>query len=409
MTTFSQLGIDPWLVNNLKALKITYPTEIQLNAVPQILKGKNCVCSALTGSGKTATFVLPILNELRKDPFGVFAVILAPTRELAFQIEEQFKTINKSTMQLKTLVVCGGIDIVKQSVALSRKPHILIACPGRLSDLLINCDVSMFKHTKYLVIDESDRVLNAQFLKHLNQIFSVLPQNRQNLLFSATMTKMIKASAKDAFIYECAPRYNIVSRLKQFYLFMPFMVRDAYLLDLLKSLEDKTVIVFMPTSKECAKIQHMADAFEFKSQCLHSEMIQAERLDALYQFRSGRLKILIATDVASRGLDIPYVDYIISFSPPNCVTDYIHRVGRTARAGQKGASITLVSQHDVKLILNIEEETKTKMEEYKIQKKQVEDEDFLKKVMMARNEAEMYLDELAPSKKKRKFNNVDGK
>ena len=401
MSSFAQLGLDSWIIKNLNTLKITNPTEIQINAIPKILEGRSCVCSALTGSGKTATFVLPILNELRKDPYGVFALVLAPTRELAFQIEEQFKTINRGTMTLKTLVVCGGMDIVKQSVALNRKPHILIACPGRLSDLLINCDDSMFKYTKYLVIDESDRVLNTQFSKHLNNIFNKLPKKRQNLLFSATITNAIKESAKDSFIYECAPRYDVVSRLKQYYLFMPFLVRDAYLLEILNQLQDKSIIIFMPTSAECAKLQFMVEAFEHKSQCLHSNMPQLDRLDSLYQFKSGRLKILIATDVASRGLDIPFVDYVISFSPPNCVTDYIHRIGRTARAGQKGNTITLVSQHDVKLILNIEKETNSKMEEYSlVKKKNVEDEDFLRKVMMARNEAEMYLDE-APKKKRK--------
>eukprot|EP00835_Amoeboradix_gromovi_P003989 NODE_288_length_11703_cov_0.386591.p1 type:complete len:401 gc:universal NODE_288_length_11703_cov_0.386591:9523-8321(-) len=398
--SFSQLGLDPWLIKNLKTLKITNPTEIQLNAIPEILKGRNCVCSALTGSGKTAAFVLPILNELRKDPFGVFAIVLAPTRELAFQIDEQFKTINMNSMQLKTLVVSGGMDLVRQSVGLSRKPHIVIACPGRFSDLLINCDKSMFKFTKYLVIDESDRVLNPQFSNNLYKIFSVVPKDRQILLFSATITKAIKDAAKDSFIYDCAPRYNVVERLKQFCLFMPFMVRDAYILFLLNQLQNKSIIIFMPTSNECAKLQHMSDAFGYKSQCLHSDMSQRDRLDSLFNFKSGNINILIATDVASRGLDIPYVDYVISYSPPNCVTDYIHRVGRTARAGNKGTAITLVSQHDVKLVLNIEQETNSKLEEYPMQKKDVEEEDFLKKVLMARNEAEMYLDELPRKKRK---------
>ena len=404
MPTFYDLQLHPWIVRNLKSLKITEPTEIQRNAIPQIMNGKNVVCSALTGSGKTATFVLPLLNELYTNPFGVFAVVLAPTRELAFQIEEQFKSINKTEMNLKTLVVCGGMDTVKQSVLLNRKPHIVIACPGRLSTLLVNCDISMFAHTRYLVIDESDRVLNSSSKDHLTLIFKILPTTVQKLLFSATLTNTIKSCAKDAYIYECAPKYNTVDRLKQYFVFMPFLLRDAYLVKLLEMLKDKSIIVFMPTSKECAKIQYVVDSLGFLCGSLHSDMIQKDRLSTLYDFKTNKIQILIATDVASRGLDIPFVDYVVSFSPPNCVTDYIHRIGRTARAGQKGNSIALVSQHDIQLVMNIEESTKIKMEEFEMNRKDIEeDEDFLKKILMARNEAEMHLDE-QPKKKRRKTN-----
>lgn len=208
--TFDSLGLDRWLQDALSGISIQKPTEIQEHCIPAILAGRDCIASAKTGSGKTAAFALPILHSLSKDPYGVFALVLTPTRELAFQIAEQFKILGQS-IALKQSVVVGGLDMVKQTLELNQRPHVIVATPGRLRDhIQSNPDAIHLKRCRFLVLDEADRLLDDTFADDLDIILDLLPKKRQTLLFSATMTPEIQelkfSDEKKPFVYSCAER-----------------------------------------------------------------------------------------------------------------------------------------------------------------------------------------------------------
>ena len=335
--------------------------------------GKDCVGCAKTGSGKTLAFALPILHTLSDDPYGIFALVLTPTRELAFQIADQFHMIGKP-IGLKDVVVVGGRDMVMQGKDLASMPHVVIATPGRLADHLVSCDTFTLKKIKYLVLDEADRLLEGGFDSQLETIFKKLPKKKQTLLFSATITdSMAELSQKiqlndNVFKWEQEnENTKTVENLKQSYVLTPIGSRDAYLVHILKVFTEKQpsglVIVFTKTCKSAQLLGMTLNQLGFSAEALHSDRLQKERMTALSSFRSSQVKILVATDVASRGLDIPEVQLVINYNVPSVTKDYIHRVGRTARAGKGGQAITLVTPTDVNLVKAIEEMTNTEMTE----------------------------------------------
>ena len=368
MSSFTNLGLDDWLSRQCEEMGITKPTEIQENCIPQILKGKDCIGCAKTGSGKTAAFGLPIIQKLSEDPFGIFALILTPTRELAFQIAEQFRALGK-TINIKYAVVIGGLDMVAQGRELSEQPHIVIATPGRLAGLL-NSGVSFsLRKIKFLVLDEADRLLEKSFEKDLEVIFENISESRQTLIFSATLTDTInqlKEITKTApFCYEIKSDTATVMELDQRYLLIPPLVKDTYLIHLLQNfIENKSVIIFTHTCRSCQVLSYLLRKLEIKCVSLHSIMPQRSRLSSLAQFKTGIVNILIATDVASRGLDIPLVQLVINYNVPASPKDYIHRVGRTARAGRGGMSLTLMTQYDIQRLKAIENYVNVKMKEF---------------------------------------------
>ncbi|OUM66829.1 hypothetical protein PIROE2DRAFT_40497, partial [Piromyces sp. E2] len=321
--------------------------------------GKDVIGSAKTGSGKTAAFALPILQKLAEDPFGVFALVLTPTRELAFQIAEQFRALG-SSINLKQSIVVGGLDMMTQAIELSRKPHIVIATPGRLVDHINSSTNAIhFKRIKFLVLDEVDRLLDSTFASSLEIILNELPKNRQTLLFSATITPEIEelknSSKKEMFMYRCNERYDVVEKLVQKYLFIPSMIKDVYLSYILNNcFENKTIIIFTGKCRTCERLNIMLRELGYRTTSLHAIMSQNERLSSLAKFKSKIVKILIATDVAGRGLDIENVQVVINYDIPASPVDYIHRIGRTARAGRGGISLSLITEHDIELIQNIE-------------------------------------------------------
>ncbi|KAI8099920.1 P-loop containing nucleoside triphosphate hydrolase protein [Halteromyces radiatus] len=374
-STFGDLGIDPWLVETLQAMQIKQPTEIQRACIPPILAGKDVIGGAKTGSGKTAAFALPILQKLSEDPYGVFAVVLTPTRELAYQIAEQFRVLGKG-IGLKECVVVGGMDMMTQALELAKRPHVIIATPGRLRDHIHSSSGAVdLTRAKYLVMDEADRLLSSTFVSELGVIFSKMPTKRQTLLFTATMTDSIlalqeaqKDPKKKPYVHVCAMDTHTVATLDQFYVFVPSQVRPVYLVRLLRSDEfkDKSVIIFCGRCSTAEMVTGMLKELGIRCTALHSEMSQQQRLDSLGKFRAEVIKVLVSTDVGSRGLDIPSVELVLNFDIPRDPTDYIHRVGRTARAGRGGQSLCIVSEKDVQLIQNIEAKTNTKMEEYEL-------------------------------------------
>ncbi|KAF0682466.1 Aste57867_25418 [Aphanomyces stellatus] len=388
LTTFTDLGLDPWIAAKCKLLGLNKPTPVQANCIPPILAGRDVMGCAQTGSGKTAAFALPILHALAKEIYGPFALVLTPTRELAYQIAEQFQALG-SGLSLRTCVVVGGVDMMTQALALQQRPHVIVATPGRLRDHMLRANPPNLKIVRFLVLDEADRLLNATFSKDLAFLLDTLGAAHQTLLFSATMTADLQALEKmaltDPFRFDATPTATTVTQLKQAYLFVPAQIKPTYLLYLMQMLIDageddkpkakkskkkhpslddvqasstvdrsQSMVVFVATARQCQLLCEIALEFNLPAVALHAVMSQSRRLAALGKFKSGTARILISTDVASRGLDIPEVSHVVNYDLPRDADDYIHRVGRTARAGRKGAAISVVTQHDIGLLQNIE-------------------------------------------------------
>ncbi|EDW80271.1 uncharacterized protein Dwil_GK21047 [Drosophila willistoni] len=355
--TWKDLGLNETLCQACEELKWKAPSKIQKEAIPVALQGKDVIGLAETGSGKTGAFALPILQALLENPQRYFALVLTPTRELAFQIGEQFEALG-SGIGIKCCVVVGGMDMVAQGLQLAKKPHIIIATPGRLVDHLENMKGFNLKAIKYLVMDEADRILNMDFEVELDKILKVLPRERRTFLFSATMTKKVKklqrASLKDPVKVEVSNKYQTVEQLQQSYLFIPVKYKDVYLVHILNELAGNSFMIFCSTCNNTVKTALMLRALGLAAIPLHGQMSQNKRLAALNKFKAKNRSILISTDVASRGLDIPHVDVVVNFDIPTHSKDYIHRVGRTARAGRSGRAITMVSQYDIELYQRIE-------------------------------------------------------
>ncbi|KAM0749762.1 DEAD-domain-containing protein [Meredithblackwellia eburnea MCA 4105] len=447
VTTFAQLGVDQFLVQALSVMSIRTPTSVQQACIPNILKGADCIGSAQTGSGKTVAFAIPILQALAKDPYGFFALVLTPTRELAFQISEQFRVLGAS-MNLHSMVVVGGMDMMHQSIELKKRPHIIIATPGRLVDLIkSNQGEWSFGRAKFLVLDEADRLLTPTFAPDLSFLVDQLPKERQTLLFTATLTDPVLAlqnkeptkGKPKPFMHVSGETITTPAGLTQRYVFVPSQVREVYLIYLLTHLcsltnttpapstakkssnsddeselprrkSSKTkrasspsassihppaslpqTILFVPHCRTAALLSSLLSHLPTPISCtpLHSHLSQSERLRSLQLFRAQKVPLLIATDVGSRGLDIPEVTAVVNWEVPRVPDDYVHRVGRTARAGRSGHSVTFVTEGDVDLVAKLEERINTKLEELELPEEPVLQ--LLSGVSMAKRMANMDL------------------
>ncbi|KAJ9074336.1 ribosomal RNA processing protein [Entomophthora muscae] len=371
---FASLGLLPSLCQACADMKFKEPTDIQKEAIPYALQGRDIIGLAQTGSGKTAAFALPILHALWEKPSGLFALVLAPTRELAIQISETFSSLG-SPIGVRVAVIVGGMDMMSQSIALSKKPHIVVATPGRIQDHIENTKGFTLRTLKYLVMDEADKLLDMDFGPKIEQILKVLPKERNTYLFSATMTtkvaKLQRASLVNPVKVQVSSKYSTVDTLLQYYLFFPFKLKDSYLVYLMNELSGNSAIIFTRTCNDCQRIAMMLKNLGFPAVPLHGQLTMNKRVGALTKFKSGNLKLLVATDVAARGLDIPLVDVVINYDVPTHSKDYIHRVGRTARAGRSGKSLTLVTQYDVELLQRIENVLEKKMSEFPVDKDSV--------------------------------------
>lgn len=357
--SFQQLDLVPELIEACKNLNYSKPTPIQAKSIPPALKGKDIIGLAQTGSGKTAAFAIPILNNLWYDQQPYYACILAPTRELAQQIKETFDSLG-SLMGVRSVCIVGGMSMMDQARDLMRKPHIIIATPGRLMDHLENTKGFSLRKLKYLVMDEADRLLDMEFGPVLDRILKIIPtKGRITYLFSATMTskidKLQRASLTNPVKCAVSNKYQTVDTLVQTLMVVPSGIKDTYLIYLLNEYMGKSMIVFTRTKANAERISALANLLEFNATALHGDLNQNQRTGALDLFKAGKKTILVATDVAARGLDIPSVDIVINYDIPVDSKSYIHRVGRTARAGRSGKSVSLVSQYDLELILRIEE------------------------------------------------------
>ncbi|TDG45558.1 hypothetical protein AWZ03_008064 [Drosophila navojoa] len=397
--TWKDLGLNETLCKACEELKWKAPSKIQKEAIPVALQGKDVIGLAETGSGKTGAFALPILHALLENPQRYFALVLTPTRELAFQIGEQFEALG-SGIGIKCCVVVGGMDMVAQGLQLAKKPHIIIATPGRLVDHLENLKGFNLKAIKYLVMDEADRILNMDFEVELDKILKVLPRERRTFLFSATMTKKVKklqrASLKDPVKVEVSNKYQTVDQLQQYYIFIPVKYKDVYLVHILNELAGNSFMIFCSTCNNTVKTALMLRALGLAAIPLHGQMSQNKRLAALNKFKAKNRSILISTDVASRGLDIPHVDVVVNFDIPTHSKDYIHRVGRTARAGRSGQAITMVTQYDIELYQRIEQLLGKQLPLYKCEEDEVMA--LQERVAEAQRTAKLELKDLEDSK-----------
>lgn len=366
--TFASLGVDAALCEAIAAVGWDKPSRIQEKAIPPALAGRDVIGLAETGSGKTGAFVIPILQTLLQRPQRLYALVLAPTRELAYQIGEQFEALG-ATIGLQTACVVGGIDMMDQQVALARKPHVVIATPGRLVDHLENTKGFSLRTMQYLVLDEADRMLSMDFEEEINRIVQLMPRERHTFLFSATMTskvaKLQRASLRNpAKVEVSAHKFATPETLKQHYLFIPAKFKDCYLAYALNEVAGQSVLIFCSTCNGTQKVTLMLRNLGFQAICLHGQMTQPNRLGALNKFKARARNILVCTDVASRGLDIPSVDVVLNYDIPTHGKDYIHRVGRTARAGRAGVAVSFVTQYDVELYQRIEHLLGKKLDAY---------------------------------------------
>ncbi|KAG6533373.1 hypothetical protein ZIOFF_007240 [Zingiber officinale] len=379
--SFAELGLSEWAVDTCRELRIERPTTVQSRCIPRILAGDDVLGIAQTGSGKTAAFALPILNRLAEDPYGVFALVVTPTRELAVQLVEQFRAFG-SSLNLRCTLVVGGMDMLSQARSLSQRPHVVVATPGRIK-VLLDQDPDLpavFSKTKFLVLDEADRVLDVDFEEELRVIFKFLPKSRQTLLFSATMTSNLQAllqiSGNRSYFYEGYEGFKTVDSLEQQFVITPKNLKDVYLFHILSRMEERnirSVMVFVSTCRSCHLLSLLLEELDQSAVALHSHKAQKLRLSALSRFKSGQVPILLATDVASRGLDIPTVDLVINYDIPKYARDYVHRVGRTARAGRGGLSISFVTENDLDLIHEIEAVIQKQLTEYKYEENAFKD------------------------------------
>jgi ATP-dependent RNA helicase RhlE len=354
MNSFEELGVPQNLIEKLSAQGISHPTLIQHKAIPEALEGRDILGLAQTGTGKTAAFVIPLLARVlkiggKREAKSAQSLILAPTRELAKQIDSTLKTFVEGS-HLRVRLVVGGVSISGQIKRLSKGSDILVATPGRLIDLL-NRDAVNLSDTKFLVLDEADQMLDLGFIHSLQKIADLLPEKRQTMLFSATMPKKMAELASsylsDPVRVEATPAGKVADKITQSIHFVSKAEKNKLLIDLLDNHRRELTIVFSRTKHGAEKLSKAIINSGFSAVSIHGNKSQGQRERALKSFRSGENKVLVATDVAARGLDIPLVKHVYNFDLPNVPENYVHRIGRTARAGADGSAITFCSSEEV--------------------------------------------------------------
>ncbi len=360
--SFTQLGLAPELVRAVERAGYKTPTPIQEQAIPIALKGGDVLGCAQTGTGKTAGFALPLLQRLgRQRGVAPRALILAPTRELALQIGESVRALG-AFLPLRSAVIFGGVGYEAQDHALRRGVDVVIATPGRLLDHLQRKTVR-FNALEVLVLDEADRMLDMGFIQDIKRIVAVLPTQRQTMMFSATMPSAIRTLADDLLVspttISVAPPATTVADVAQLAHPVDHSRKRALLVHLLGDGSMQRTIVFTRTKHGA---NHLADHLTrhgHAATALHSNKSQSARVRALADFREGRARVLVATDLASRGIDVPEVSHVVNFDVPNTYEAYVHRIGRTARAGASGCAISLVSEADRGLWRDMQRESRT--------------------------------------------------
>lgn len=375
--TFAELGLAAELMRAIEEQGYSQPTPIQQQAIPKVIEGRDLMAAAQTGTGKTAAFALPILQRLLPQAnrsasparHPVRALILTPTRELAIQVEESFQEYGKH-VPLKCAVVYGGVNIDPQTRALKEGVEILVATPGRLLDH-VQQRTLVLSQVQFLVLDEADRMLDMGFMPDIRRILALLPKERQNLLFSATFSEDIRGLAnsllRDPLVVEVAARNSTSSRVQHAVYEIAAERKRECLTRLLKQEKWHQVLVFARTKQGAEKLAHQLHKAGISATAIHGDKSQMARIEALTQFKDGRAAVLVATDVAARGLDIEELPVVINYELPTVAEDYVHRIGRTGRAGASGQAISLVSPEERKSLALIEKMIGDKIERRKLE------------------------------------------
>lgn len=362
--SFADFLLHPLLLRSIEETGYTHPTPIQTQAIPVVIDGRDVMGAAQTGTGKTAAFTLPILHRLMPHASAsasparhpVRALILAPTRELADQVGKSVKRYSAKT-PLRSAVVFGGVDIAPQRDTLRRGCEVLVATPGRLLDHIEQKNITL-NMVQLLVLDEADRMLDMGFLPDLARIISLLPLSRQTLLFSATFSneirKLGRTYLKQPVEIEVAARNATAENVTQIAYLMPAEAKRAAVVHLVKSRNLRQVIVFLNTKIGAAHLARHLELDGVHAESIHGDKTQTDRMKALEAFKSGEFEVLVATDVAARGLDVVGVPCVINYDLPHNAEDYVHRIGRTGRAGASGEAIALCSADEEKFLLEIE-------------------------------------------------------
>lgn len=352
--TFDSLGLSDVLLKTLTGQRFSQPTPIQEKAIPAILSKKNVLGIAKTGSGKTASYVLPVLMNLQERLLvknrHANVLVLVPTRELAEQVKEVFKIFSKNLLQpVKTLAVYGGVSINPQMMAL-QGVNVLIATPGRLLDLL-GSNATSLSAVETLILDEADKMLNLGFKEDMDKIISLLPPERQNVLFSATLSDEVQniqqLLLKDPISIKIDAEEDSLDLIKQVAYIISDDKKGPFLRYLIKHYEMKQVLVFASSVHQVDAIVNKLRKNNIDAKAIHSKKSQGSRTEALAQFKSGNLRVLVATDLMARGIDIDALPFVINYELPRSPKDYVHRIGRTGRTGAQGDAISLISTNEL--------------------------------------------------------------
>ena len=359
--SFQSLNIIDPLSRAIAKEGYTKPTPIQMQAIPYLLEGKDLMGIAQTGTGKTAAFVLPILQRMAAEikvamPGSPRVLVLAPTRELAAQIDHSFATYGQF-LRFKHTAIFGGVSQVPQVRILSRGVDILVATPGRLLDLM-NQGIIKLKSVEYFVLDEMDRMLDMGFVKDMRKIVSALPQKRQSLFFSATPSGQTDEFAckllDNAVRVDAGPQESALDRIDQSVFFVDQVNKDRLLLDLFQKSDMSRVLVFTRTKHRADKVALKLGKSKIRAAAIHGNKSQVQRTRAMQDFKSGRIRVLVATDIAARGIDVDDISHVINYDLPNEPESYVHRIGRTARAGAKGMAYSFCEADERDYLRGIE-------------------------------------------------------
>ena len=358
---FEQYRIDEGIKTSISKLGYKKPTDIQFKSIPPILKGEDVLAIAQTGTGKTAAFAIPVLDILQERKIagradGVKCLVMAPTHELALQIESVFKSLGKHT-RVTTFCIHGGVDQDPQKEQLEKGVDVLIATPGRLFDLVSQGALNL-KRVEILILDEADHMLDLGFIKDIKDLMWHLPRKRQTLFFSATINEKIKKLAyslvSDAIRIQISPKDPVAKNIEHAVAFVEMDDKRFFLENLISNHKDKKILVFVRTKVRAERLKKAMERVDIITDTIHSDKNQNERETTMLNFRSGDLKILVATDVSARGIDIPSVEYVVNYDLPETSENYVHRVGRTGRGTQKGQAVSFCSTEEKEVLAEIE-------------------------------------------------------
>ena len=359
---FEDYHIAPEIHRSLEELGFKRPTDIQFKSIPPIIKGEDVLAIAQTGTGKTAAFAIPVLHVLQERkkntsrPEGIKCLVMVPTRELAIQITEVFNLLGKYT-KLKIISVFGGVEQAPQIAQLEKGIDILVATPGRMFDLVSQGYIKLHR-LEVLILDEADHMLDLGFIKDIRDLLKFLPHNRQTLFFSATINENIKKLAyslvHNAIRIQVSPKDPVAKNIDHAVIFVEMDDKRFFLERVIKEHPESKILVFVRTKVRAERVLKAMERADIKSQTIHGDKEQHDRLQVMKRFKAGEVKVLIATDVSARGIDIANVDYVINYDLPEVAENYVHRVGRTGRGTNKGHAVSFCSTEEKPILQEIE-------------------------------------------------------